>query len=243
MSQQEKQPQKDTNVPKKQTEKKTFSEKLTNFISVHRILIISIGVAVVLSIAGVGIYTAVSGNIASASSRAMDLADQKLQAWSQETDEQKKADAEKSLVADLDSIAKKWPRTLAAQRALLRKGAILSQKKDYAEAEKVALDAFARNKKSYAAPLALELAAVSAEEAGNTDAALAHYTALTKDYLKDNPIAPAALFNLGRLQEGKKDYKAAMTSYNQVISSFGDSDWSMLAKNRVIYLKSQGLAD
>ncbi|MEN6490635.1 MAG: hypothetical protein ABFC85_01435, partial [Rectinema sp.] len=116
MSQQEKQPQKDTNVPKKQTEKKTFSEKLTNFISVHRILIISIGVAVVLTIAGVGIYTAVSGNIASASSRAMDLADQKLQAWSQETDEQKKADAEKSLVADLDSIAKKWPRTLAAQR-------------------------------------------------------------------------------------------------------------------------------
>jgi len=242
VNQQEKQPQKDTNVPKK-TEKKTFSEKLADFIGANRILIISIGVAVVLAIAAVGIYTAVSGNIASASGRAMDLADQKIQQWSQETDEQKKADAEKSLITDLDSIAKKWPRTLAAQRALLRKGAILSQKKDYAEAEKVALDAFSRDKKSYAAPVALELAAVSAEEAGNIDAAITHYTALTKDYLKDNPIASSALFNLGRLQESKKDYKAALATYNQLISSFGDSDWAVLAKNKVIYLKAQGLAN
>jgi len=234
VSQQEKQPQK---------EKKPFSEKLADFISARRMLIIGIGIAVVVVIAAVGIYTAVSGNIASDSSRAMDLADQKFQAWWQETDEQKKADAEKALMADLDSIAEKWPRTIAAQRALLRKSTILSQKKDYAEAEKAALDAFARNKKSYAAPVALQLAAISAEEAGNIDAAIAHYTTITKDYLKDNPSAPSALFNLGRLQEEKKDYVAAVASYNQLVSSFGDSDWALLAKNRLIYLRSQGLAE
>lgn len=234
MSQQEKQPQK---------EKKPFSEKLTDFIGTHRKLIIGIGIAVVVVIAAVGIYTVVSGNIASDSSRAMDLADQKFQAWWQETDEQKKADAEKALIADLDTIAEKWPKTIAAQRALLRKSTILSQKKDYAEAEKAALDAFERNKKSYAAPVALQLAAISAEEAGNIDAAIAHYTAITKDYLKDNPSAPSALFNLGRLQEEKKDYVAAVESYNQLVSSFGDSDWALLAKNRLIYLKSQGLAE
>lgn len=234
MSQQEKQPQK---------EKKPFSEKLTDFISTHRKPIIGIGIAVVVVIAAVGIYTVVSGNIASDSSRAMDLADQKFQAWWQETDEQKKADAEKALIADLDTIAEKWPKTIAAQRALLRKSTILSQKKDYAEAEKAALDAFERNKKSYAAPVALQLAAISAEEAGNIDAAIAHYTTITKDYLKDNPSAPSALFNLGRLQEEKKDYVAAVESYNQIVSSFGDSDWALLAKNRLIYLKSQGLAE
>ncbi len=234
MSQQEKQPQK---------EKKPFSEKLTDFIGTHRKLIIIIGIAVVVVIAAVGIYTVVSGNIASDSSRAMDIADQKFQAWWQETDEQKKADAEKALIADLDTIAEKWPKTIAAQRALLRKSTILSQKKDYAEAEKAALDAFERNKKSYAAPVALQLAAISAEEAGNIDAAIAHYTAITKDYLKDNPSAPSALFNLGRLQEEKKDYVAAVESYNQIVSSFGDSDWALLAKNRLIYLKSQGLAE
>ena len=234
MSQQEKQPQK---------EKKPFSEKLTDFIGTHRKLIIGIGIAVVVVIAAVGIYTVVSGNIASDSSRAMDIADQKFQAWWQETDEQKKADAEKALIADLDTIAEKWPKTIAAQRALLRKSTILSQKKDYAEAEKAALDAFERNKKSYAAPVALQLAAISAEEAGNIDAAIAHYTTITKDYLKDNPSAPSALFNLGRLQEEKKDYVAAVESYNQIVSSFGDSDWALLAKNRLIYLKSQGLAE
>ncbi len=242
MNQQEKQPQKDRNAPTA-TEKKTFSEKLADFVSTHRMLIIGIGVAVVLAIAAVGIYTVVSGNIASASGRAMDLADQKFQTWSQETDEQKKADAEKSLIADLDSIAKKWPRTIAAQRALLKKSTMLSQKKDYAEAEKAALDAFSRNKKSYVAPVALQLAAVAAEEAGNTDTAITHYTALTKEYLKTSPVVPSALFSLGRLQEDKQDYKAAQASYNQLVSSFGGSEWALLAKNRLIYLKAQGLAE
>jgi len=173
----------------------------------------------------------------------MELADQKVQQWSQETDEQKKAELEKAFFDDLDNVAKKWPRTIAAQRALLRKSAILSQKKEYAEAEKVALEAYARNKKSYVAPIALEIAAVAAEEAGNTDAALEHYMTLSKDYTIDNPVAPHALFNVGRLQESKKDYKAALESYNKLVGTYGNSEWAMLAKDRVIYLKAQGLAN
>lgn len=242
MNQQEKQPKKDINILNK-NEKKNFSDKLADFISANRILFIGIAIGIIVAIAAVGIYTAVSENVATASSRAMELAEQKLQQWSQETDEQKKADSEKTLIADLDAIAKKWPHTIAAQRALLRKAAILNQKKEYADAEKTALDALARNKNSYAAPIALELAAVSAEEAGNKDAAIAHYTQLVKDYLKDNPVAPHALFNLGRLQEEKSDYKAAMASYNQLVSAFGSSDWALLAKNRIIYLKAKGLAE
>jgi tetratricopeptide (TPR) repeat protein len=242
VNQQEKQPRKDMNVLNK-NEKKAFSDKLADFISANRILFIGIAIGIVVAIAAVGIYTAVSENVATASSRAMELAEQKLQQWSQETDEQKKADSEKALLVYLDTIAKKWPHTIAAQRALLRKAAILNQKKEYADAEKTALDALARNKNSYAAPIALELAAVSAEEAGNKDAAIAHYTQLAKDYLKDNPVAPHALFNLGRLQEEKSDYKAAMASYNQLVSAFGGSDWALLAKNRIIYLKAKGLAE
>ena len=223
-------------------EKKSSSERFVDFISKNRRIIIGLGIAIVLIIVAIGIYTAVSGNIASASSRAMELADQKALQWSQETDEEKRAEIESSLIAELDSIAQKWPRTLAAQRALLRKAALLSQKKEYAEAEKTALEAYRRNKKSYVAPIALELAAVAAEEAGNTDAALEHYTLITKDYKKDNPAAAHAFFNLGRIKEAKGDYKGAIEAYNQLIASFGDSEWAMLDKNRVIYLNAQGLA-
>ena len=223
-------------------EKKSSSERFVDFISKNRRIIIGLGIAIVLIIVAIGIYTAVSGNIASASSRAMELADQKALQWSQETDEEKRAEIESSLIAELDSIAQKWPRTLAAQQALLRKAALLSQKKEYAEAEKTALEAYRRNKKSYVAPIALELAAVAAEEAGNTDAALEHYTLITKDYKKDNPAAAHAFFNLGRIKEAKGDYKGAVEAYNQLIATFGDSEWAMLAKNRVIYLNAQGLA-
>ncbi len=242
------QPEKDKEQKKerdiiKKEEKKSSSEKFLDFISKNRKIIIGLGIAIVLIIVAIGIYTAVSGNIASASSRAMELADQKTMQWSQETDEQKRAEIETSLMAELDSIANKWPKTIAAQRALIRKAAILSQKKEYAEAEKVALEAYKRNKKSYVAPIALELAAVAAEEAGNIDAALEHYILITKDYKKDNPAAPHAFFNVGRLKETKGDYKGAVEVYDQLISSFGDSEWAMLGKNRVIYLKAQGLAD
>lgn len=242
------QPEKDKEQKKerdiiKKEEKKSSSEKFLDFISKNRKIIIGLGIAIVLIIVAIGIYTAVSGNIASASSRAMELADQKTMQWSQETDEQKRAEIETSLMAELDSIANKWPKTIAAQRALIRKAAILSQKKEYAEAEKVALEAYKRNKKSYVAPIALELAAVAAEEAGNIDAALEHYILITKDYKKDNPAAPHAFFNVGRIKETKGDYKGAVEVYDQLISSFGDSEWAMLGKNRVIYLKAQGLAD
>lgn len=240
MNQQEKQPLKDKNVSNEK-EKKSFSEKLADFIRANRVLILSIGIAIVVAIVAIGLYTSISDNVATASSRAMDLADQKIQQWSQETDEQKKTEEETALIAEFDTIAKKWPGTLAAQRALLRKAAILSQKKEYAEAEKIALDAYSRKKNSYAAALALELAAVSAEEAGNIDSAITHYTLLTKNYSKDNPTVAHAYFNLGRLQESKKEFKAAIANYEKILSAYGNSDWALLAKNRIIYLKSQGL--
>ncbi len=240
--QQVQQPRKDNTVPV-EPEKKTFADKIAEFIAANRKLLIGIGIGIVVAIAAIGIYSAVSENTAAASSRAMEIAEQKLQAWTSETDEQKKAEAEKALFQSLDEIARKWPKTIAAQRALIRKAAVLNQKKDYAEAEKAALEAVKRNKNSYAAPIALELAAISAEEAGSIDTAIAHYTQLTKDYLKDNPVAPHALFNLGRLQESKSDYKAAAGAYNTLVSDFGGSEWALLARNRLIWMKSQGLAE
>lgn len=242
MNQQEKQLLKDKNVSNEK-EKISFSDKIADFIRANRTLILSIGIAIVVAIVAIGLYTSISDNIATASSRAMDLADQKLQQWSQETDEQKKAEEETALISEFDTIAKKWPKTLAAQRSLLRKAALFSQKKEYAEAEKIALDAFSRKKNSYAAPLALELAAVSAEEAGNIDSAIAHYTLLTKNYAKDNPTVAHAYFNLGRLQESKKEYKNAVANYEKIVSAYGSSDWALLAKNRIIFLKAQGLVN
>jgi len=120
-------------------EKKSSSERFVDFISKNRRIIIGLGIAIVLIIVAIGIYTAVSGNIASASSRAMELADQKALQWSQETDEEKRAEIESSLIAELDSIAQKWPRTLAAQRALLRKAALLSQKKNMQKPKRLLL--------------------------------------------------------------------------------------------------------
>lgn len=90
--------------------------------------------------------------------------------------------------------------------------------------------------------MALSLAAVAAEESGNIDAAIGHYETLAKDYIKDNPLAANALFNLGRLYESKGDYAKAKTTYEKLVAEIGTSEWALLAKNRLIFMVSAGLA-
>ncbi|MEJ5184193.1 MAG: tetratricopeptide repeat protein [Rectinemataceae bacterium] len=232
----------DTTASRETTENKTFAERLGEYIASHRMLILGIAIGIALALAGVGIYSAVSENAAAASSRAMESVETKLEEWSKETDETKKADLEKTILADIEALSKRWPRSIAAQRALLRKAGILSQKKEWPDAEQAALDAFGRNKSSYAAPVALSLAAVAAEESGNIDAAIGHYETLAKDYIKDNPLAANALFNLGRLYESKGDYAKAKTTYEKLVAEIGTSEWALLAKNRLIFMVSAGLA-
>lgn len=136
----------DTTASRETTENKTFAERLGEYIASHRMLILGIAIGIALALAGVGIYSAVSENAAAASSRAMESVETKLEEWSKETDETKKADLEKTILADIEALSKRWPRSIAAQRALLRKAGILSQKKEWPDAEQAALDAFGRNK-------------------------------------------------------------------------------------------------
>lgn len=231
----------DTVPEKSEKEEKAFSVKVGEFITKHRKIFLAVAGFVAAVLLFVGIYSIVSSSMAKSSSRAMEEARTKLVSWSAESDQAKKDELEQGILADLDAIAKKWPRSFAAQQALFTKANIAAAGKKWEDAEKFAADAANRMPKSYLAPIALENAAVAAEEGGNAEKAFEYYAKIAKDYQADNPVLAHAYFSLGRLSEGKSDWKSALEYYGKVSGNFADSDWASLAKDRVVYLKSQGL--
>lgn len=230
------------NIIKPDTEeKKTFVQKLADFITKNKVVFI----AVVGSILGIlvlfGAYSLIASSVSNKSLRAMEEVRTKIASWNNEADEAKKTEIETAIVADLDVVIKKWPRSFSAQQALYTKAGLFAMKKDWENAEKTNLAAANLLPKTYLAPLALENAAVAAEERGQGDVAFTYYQKLVDTYKEDTPNLAHAYFSLGRLLESKSDWKGALANYEKLLSSFSSSAWTLLAKDRVVYLKAQGL--
>ncbi len=222
-------------------EKKSLTDKINEFFTKNRTAIIAAVGAILAVIVIIGAYTLISNSVAENSSRAMELARTKLEQWGQESDETKKTELESAITADLDAIIKKWPRTFAAQHALFTKAGIATANKKWEDAEKFALEAANKLPKTYLAPIALEAAAVAAEEQGKADKALEYYQKYVKTYVSDTPGLAHAYFSLGRLAEASSNWKDAIANYEKLTADFAASDWAKLAKDRLIYLKAQGL--
>lgn len=222
----------------KNGEKKTFSEKLSDFLRANRILLLSILGALVLGIAAVAIVTGITNAQANSSSERIEALTQDLGTWASEQDPNKKAEAEKLLVASLTEVTTKWPRQFAAARAYSLLARIAEQNKDWTSAEKDWMAVADKFPSTYLAPIALQNAAVAAEERGANDAALAHYKAFTDKYVGKSVGIPHAYFSMGRIAEDSKDYASALVSYEKLASIYPDDDWTKLAKDRIIFLKA-----
>ena len=222
-------------------EKKTASQKISDFLRKYRTVLLAALGAVVLAVVGVALWSWMHGAAVKSSTAKMEKIETDYTAWAAESDTAKKADLEKALATGLDEIVAKWPRLFAAQRAHAMKARLAADKKDWAAAEKEWLAAVDSKSGTYLAPIALEGAAAAADERGAPEKATEYYKRLVEKY----PSAPGvahAYFSLGRLAEEAKDYSAAIAHYEKVVSAYPDDDWTKLAKDRILSLKSRGLA-
>jgi TolA-binding protein len=74
-------------------------------------------------------------------------------------------------------------------------------------------------------------------ETENADSALAYYTRVTRDYTS-SPRAGSAYYHIGLIKERANDRAAARAAYQQVVSSFPNSDEAALARDRLKALGS-----
>ena len=154
------------------------------------------------------------------------------------TDEEKK-----TLTNDFDAMVKKasdsFKGTFAEQRAYFIKGSMLYADKSFSDAEIMFVKAATAMPNSYLAPVALLSAAFAAEDANNTVKAIEYLTKITKDYEKSSALVSRAWFNIGRINEAGQQYKDAAAAYQKIVETSAGSNWTKLAKDRIIYLETQ----
>ncbi len=228
------------NKAKTVEKKKTPYAKFADFLRKYRIPVLIVFGIAILAILSVFIGTIISDSGLRASTTRLEKLEADYLSYTNEQETVKKTDLAKNLKVAIDAIISRGSRPFAVQKALVYKAKLEESGSDWISAEKDWLAIVTANPESYLAPIALQGAAGAAEELGAFDRATLHYTKLIDTYSSKAIGIPHAYFALGRVAELSKDYAAALVSYQKIVSSWPDSDWTKLATSRIIFMKSHG---
>ncbi len=220
-------------------EKRKLSEVIAQVIHSWRYVLWTVLIIGAALLAFYFVYTQVNQKRAAASIEAAESVQKLYAQWSAETNAETKTTEEAQLVTALDSLVKNYPRQYGGQRGLFLRAEYYYEKKDW---EKAVSDYQALSKgfpQSYLAPIALFNAGVCLEQSGKMEEALALYKSII-DLYKDSSTAPRALFDAGRISEQQNAIDQAKTFYDKLSTDYPQSEWTILAKNRIIELKAAG---
>ncbi len=223
--------------PQVRTEDKTFKTVLVTFLSNNRVPFMILAAIVVLLVIGVGIYTFIHQNRVEQSAVAAEEMQSLFSDW-QEAEEDNKAELAEELVSTGEKTIDKFSKMYAASRARLVLGQLSFEQDSYSEAAEYFTDIADTQPKSYLAPVGLMHAAAAHEHAGEYQEAIAMYQRVRENYAEVFPKVPHALFSIGRLYEELEDKDAALQAYNEVVDNFSSSNWTNLARDRIIYLEA-----
>ncbi len=227
----------------KQTEphaKPKLTARIATFVQANRfVFLIAIATIFVLLVAFI-IFSEVRSSRVQKSTTLVEQAQTDYNTWSTASDAKKK-DIEAKLLGELDTIVKRYPHLYAAQRAIFIRASVYYDKKEWKLSAENYSRLAASFPKSYLATISLVDAGAAYEQAGDNTSAEKEYKKLVDNYGTGSPEKPLALFSLGRLAEAKKDYAAAKTQYDKLVSDFPSSSWTNLARDRIIYLQTEGL--
>ncbi len=220
--------------------KPKLTATIATFVQANRLIfLVAIGVVFAVII-GFVVFSEIRTARTQKSTVMVEQAQSDYNEWSNATDSKKK-DIEAKLLSELETIIKSYPHLYSAQRALFIRGNLYYDKKEW----KLAAENYTRLAtsfpRSYLATVSLIDAGAAYEQAGDNTSAVKQYQTLADSYGKDSPEKPMALFSLGRLAEGKKDYKGAKTQYDKLVNDFPSSSWTNLARDRIISLQTEGL--
>jgi tetratricopeptide (TPR) repeat protein len=218
-----------------------FSERLNDFMHKNRKIFLAIGIGVLALVILLGVFSVVSSSIKQKSTMSLELLEADYLAWN-ETEDSDRASSVAAIIEKADVLIKKYGKQYAAARALMIKAEILHASKDLAGAEKNYYELAISFPKLHMAPVALSNAAAVAEDLGDADAAL-EYLLKADSMYPGYPGAGRVALSIGRIYESTKKFDKAMETYTRLISAGIESDWTKIAQDRIILLKSQGLVE
>ncbi len=218
------------------TARERFVDGLSGFLQRHRIPIAVLAVAIVVGIAAFAIFAEVSGRQAEQALVQLEAVQERLDGrQGLSAEEQSQLDEE--LLLELNEITSSYPRTYAAQRSWFIIGIIHMDNERFAEAAQSFAQTADRFPDSHLALIARANEATAHEELGDFEAALNAYRRLLDARSGSNALTARALFSLGRLTEtALDDAEAAREYYERVVQEFPQSNWTSLARNRLLAL-------
>ena len=143
------------------------------------------------------------------------------------------AELQSELADIIGSIRRGYP----ALRALMISGELAYQEERYDEAKEYFLRAADEFPRTYFAPVALMNAAVTSEKVEKIDRSIELYQRVVDSYKDTFQGVPRALLNIGRLYESQNNMNAAVIAYEQLAADFDGSEWSKLARTRLIQIE------
>lgn len=216
--------------------KEKFLNKLTTTIHSLRFILISIlGVLALLVVTWI-IVGEVRAKRIESSAVLVEKAEEKLDLWIDEEDEEAAGKLAGEIVADLTRVTKEYPKLYAGQRALHLLGTFYFNTSNWSLAAESFLRVADEFPKSYLAPISRINAAVAMEESGDYAKAIQTYLQIVELYEGISPEIARVLFSLGRLSESHGTKDAALEYYNRIVDQYNSSGWTNLAQDRIIYL-------
>lgn len=226
-------------VRKGEQDAPTFFERLNDFLRANRLVILVALALVILSVAGIGIYSAVSDSRLKSATLQLEKIEADFGSWQNATEDEKDQLAAK-ILEESSRLSDKYGTLYPALRALNLAAAIRLQQENYPEARVLYSRIYTTAPKSHLAPVAMYNEAVMAEKAGDTDAAIKLYETLLEKF-PESFNTNRTIFNLGRLYELKQDFSAAYQNYTKIIIKGATDDWTKLAQSRIIYFDARGI--
>ncbi|MBN1696097.1 MAG: tetratricopeptide repeat protein [Spirochaetales bacterium] len=222
-------------------EKISFKDRILdiidNFFRKRGMLIwIILGIVLVVII-GIFIWVEIEKSIRETSTIEIEKAEKLFSDWRYENDENKKEKFEENFMESISDIIKKYPDRYAAQRGLFIRAQFYSQKEEWDKAARDYLDCAESFPKAYYAADCLYNAGVCYENRGEPEEALKIYADCEEKY-PESHIVGRALFSMGRIYEVSGKYREAEDIYTKLENDHSLSNWSSLAQNRKIYLKT-----
>ena len=218
----------------------TFDEKIGELIQKNRMrLLVGFG-AIVLIIAGFIIVSVVREKNLSNALTKLDALNRRYGSLKASISGEEEMSLSQSselavLLADINEFEHKNS-GFAAARAYTLSANIYMDQKNWGLAEEKWVKASEAAHKTYLAPIAVYNAAVSAEENGKIEAAIAYYSKAA-GYEESFPEAARAQFSVGRLEESRNNKNSAIAAYRNLLAKWpNDPVWPNLAQDRLLIL-------
>jgi tetratricopeptide (TPR) repeat protein len=221
-----------------QEEKKTFSDKLAEFLTIHRKQILIITVVIVVAVVAVGVGTYVSSKNFEQAVASVELAEESynellsLEEGSAEYTE-KNAEVEQKLIEIREDNKDNYPH----MKATFLLGMMKGNAGEYGEAAELFNEIATGYADTHLAASAVMSEAAALEMNGDYDAAIGRYQYLIDNYGDSSSEVSHAYFSIGRLYEMTDRDDLAVTVYQQLEAEFENSEWTKLAKSRLIQIQ------